>query len=99
MLKSIEGKFLGMKRADEFVVYPFKPGELIVVQGSRSIGKFDPVTGEGVLNWKGSKPKYFMHLSAFLGAEPFHFPADFVEKAIQAQPQSGDHIGAGVYIA
>ena len=98
-MRDITAKLAGMRKAQEFTVYPFKPGELITVQSDKAIGQFCPVTGQGVLNWRGSGGKYFMHLSKFIGAEDYQFPMDFVEACVSAQPQSGDHIGGGVYVA
>ena len=98
-ITSIPYKLASMRKEQEFVVYPYKPGELITVQSEKAIGRFDPVTGQGVLNWRGSGSKYFMHLNSFMGAEPFQFPDEFVQLCVTAQPQSGDEIGAGVFVA
>ncbi len=43
------------------------------------IGYFDFKTRKGLINKKGSNPKYNVHLSPALGAEPFEFPQDFVD--------------------
>ncbi len=97
-IQTVTGKLAGMRKPQEFVVYPFQPGEAITVQSDKAIGRFDPVTREGVLNWRGSNAKYFPHLLAHMGAEPYTFPADFVDFCISFQPVSGDEIGPGVYV-
>ena len=98
-LTSINYKLAGMRKAQDFTIYPFKPDAAkITVQSDKAIGEFDPVTGEGVLNWRGSGAKYFHHLMPMMGAERFTFPREFVELCITMQPQSGDEIGAGVYV-
>jgi hypothetical protein len=96
-MKTVNWKFAGMRKEQSFVVYPFKLGDkTIVVQSERAIGEFDRVTGKGVLNWRGSNGKYFVHLNAMLGAEPFEFPAEFMQACFEAQPGSGDLIGTSV---
>ena len=97
-------KLAGMRKADSYIVYPRKPGEDLIVQGSRTIAQVDPKTGTGTLNWKGSNGKYFVHLSHVLGAEPFQFPKEFVGLAVEYCPSSGDLIGSSpvtgpVYLA
>ena len=91
-MRSIEGKFANMRKAQRFTVYPRSTSaraddNRIIVQSDKSIGMFDPATGAGVLNTKG---QYFPHLSF---AVPFQFPAEFVQACIEAQPQRGDIIG------
>ena len=102
-MRNIEAKLGKMRKPQSFTVYPrstsAKPGDnRIIVQSNKSIGMFDPETGEGVLNTKGS---YFPHLA--LGA-PFQFPTEFVKACIEAQPKSGELIGSSsitgpIYVA
>lgn len=90
MIKTVSAKLQRMRKPQDFVVYPKSRtdnGDL-VVQSDKSIGRFDPETGKGVLNVRGP---FFAHLSQ---ASPFTFPMDFVEACIEAQPKSGDTIGA-----
>ena len=77
--KQVTAKLAGMRKEQTFSVYPRKAGQPVVVQSERAIGTFHPETGLGVLNWRGSGAKYFAHLHAFTGAEPFTFPPDFVK--------------------
>lgn len=95
MLKTqVLGKFLGMRKPDEFSVYPYKQGDtLIMVQGDRCIGQFNRETGEGIINYKGSNHKYGQHLLPQLGAEPFTFPMEFVKACVEVQTKRGDTDG------
>jgi hypothetical protein len=100
-MKTITTRLASMKKPQRFIVYPFKPENNghITVQSDKAIGRFDPITGKGLLNYKGSKPKYFMHLSPFTGAIEYQFPPDFVNECIASQPVSEDSIGGGVYVS
>lgn len=95
MIKHVTAKLAGMRKPQEFTVYPRTPGstERVKVQSDKAIGVFDPETGEGLLNWRGSGSKYNVHLNPALGAEPYTFPADFVAQCIDAAPKEGDVIG------
>ena len=101
----VTAKLAGMRKPQEFVVYPKRSGDgLIVVQSRKAIGTFNPETGRGILNWRGSNPKYFVHLCKAMGAESYIFPIVFIAACMVAQPKSGDLIGSSpetgpVYIA
>lgn len=100
MIHHVTAKLAGMRKPDEFVVYPAKPEDThLIVQGDRTIGKFDRKTGEGVINWRGSNHKYQPHLTAAGGAEPYTYPLSFVLQCQEMRPNSGDQIGYGIYIA
>jgi hypothetical protein len=87
----------GMRKPQAFTVYPRHDAAAeIVVQSDRAIGRFDPQTGVGVLNWRGSHAKYFHHLAPEMGAEAFTFPADFVASAIASEASAGRELVAGV---
>ena len=94
-IKTVTAKLATMRKPQEFVVYPFTPESTgsITVQSDKAIGQFDPITGQGMLNSKGSSSKYFVHLMPQLGAVPYTFPREFVDECIASQPQSGDSIG------
>lgn len=104
-MKTVNAKLAGMRKEQEFVVYPFNLGDkTITVQSDKAIGIFDRVTGKGLLNWRGSNSKYFPHLNKFMGAEDYQFPAEFVQACFEAQPASGDLIGSSpitgnIYVA
>ena len=97
-------KFPGMRKPDSFIVYPRRATDtIIVVQGHRSIASITS-DGVGLLNYKGSHPKYLPHLSRAMGAEQVVFPADFLKLVLEHEPHSGDLIGSSavtgpVYIA
>jgi hypothetical protein len=91
-------KLANMRKAQKFSVYPRDDGRApVTVQSDRAIGRFDPLTGEGVLNWRGSNAKYFQHLSPAFGAEAYTFPPDFVAQALANEPLAGDEVGPGIY--
>lgn len=95
----VTAKLAGMRKAQEFIVYPFKLGQTrIMIQSDRAIACFDPETGQGLLNWRGSNSKYGVHLNEALGAERYQFTPEFVLECQAAQPGSGDIIGGGVSI-
>lgn len=99
MIQTISAKLGGMRKPQSFVVYPFKPDEPeapLIVQSDRVIGQFDRQSGSGMLNWRGPSHKGFPHLSRLLGAEPYQFPAEFVQACLSAQPKPWDTIGNGV---
>lgn len=102
----VTAKLATMRKPQEFVVYPPSTDDKgrIVVQSDKAIGIFEPETGKGLLNWRGSNSKYFVHLHRQLGAEPYTFPEVFIAACMIAQPKSGDLIGYSditgpVYIA
>jgi len=85
-----------MRQAQDFVVYPFRLGQTsITIQSERCIASFEPETGKGLINWRGSNSKNFAHLTPMLGAELYQFDADFVLECQAAQPGSGDYMGGG----
>jgi hypothetical protein len=72
-------QFKGQRKPQEYVVYPYQGDGKLKVQADSVIGYFDFKTRKGLINKKGSNPKYNVHLSPALGAEPFEFPQDFVD--------------------
>jgi len=94
-VERFEYKLAGMRKPDRWVVCPVSniPDNELVVQGSRAIARINLTTKEGILNWRGSNPKYFVHLHPALGAEWVTFPAEFVRLASEFKPRSGDLIG------
>jgi hypothetical protein len=73
--RQVIAKLGNMRKPQQFIVYPRKNGENITIQSDKSIASFDPHTGLGYLNTKGS---YFMHLHPALGAVSYTFPHDLV---------------------
>lgn len=98
-VQRVTAKLAGMRKAQDFVVYPFKLGQTaIMIQSDRCIARFDAVTGKGLINWRGSNSKYGVHLSPGLGAEEYQFTPEFVLECQGAQPGSGDTMGNGVCV-
>ena len=97
-------QFKGMRKPDDIIVYQRKDGEEFTFQGDRLIGTVNPETRKGMLNFKGSNSKYFMHLSKFMGAIPYEYPQEFINLVKEFAPSSGDLIGSSsitgpVYLA
>lgn len=89
-------QFKGMRKPDNFIVYPKKAGDVeLQVQGHRTIARFNIETGAGRLNFRGSNSKYGVHLNYALGAIDYQFPQDFINKALEFLPCSGDTMGGG----
>lgn len=88
-------KLAGMRKPDNWIVCPVSniPDTELVVQGKRAIARINLTTGQGILNWRGSNSKYFVHLQPALGAEWVTFPREFVHLASEFKPKSGDLIG------
>lgn len=72
----IPWQFPGMRKPQEFVVYPRSDTDDVIVQSDKSIGRFNPVTRQGTFNRKGC---YFIHLTPGIrGLEQMTFPEEFV---------------------
>lgn len=89
-MMDVTAKLGNMRKAQEFVVYPPREDGKIMVQSNKSIGLFDPDTGKGILNIKGS---YTPYLHPATGAKPYDFPQEFIDECKKKQPQKGDTIG------
>jgi hypothetical protein len=83
MGKDFDYKLPGMRKAQNWTVYPRTEGKPVKVQSDRSIGLFDPKTGEGVLNTKGC---YQPHL---MTAPRFTFPEEFVKLCLDNEFEHG----------
>lgn len=98
MRKTFDFKLAGMRKPQNWIVCPVSNNDdgSIYVQSDKSIGKFDPNTGKGVLNTKGTN---FVHLyHASLGAKPFIFPQEFVDLAKANSWAKGEKIGSMMVI-
>ena len=80
-----------MRKEQQFSVSQTRDGQ-IMVQSDKSIGTFDPATGEGKFTQQGC---YFHHL-AYLG-KPFVFPAEFVQLCKDNCIRPGQSMGGGVF--
>lgn len=82
MIKTFTAKFGPMRKPQKFVVYPRKTGEALTIQSDKTIARFDAVTGEGFINFKGDK---FMHLHPSMGAIKFIAGEDLRTLALGAE--------------
>jgi len=97
LIKHFNWKFPGMRKEDSLSVLPVDAdGKTFTFQGSRTIGRVDVETGKGMVNYMGSNPKYFMHLSKMMGAVDFDFPQEFINLIKENQTRKGDQIGPGI---
>jgi hypothetical protein len=90
---TFEYRLPGMRKPNNFIVYPQSEDGIYIVQGSRSIVQVTPDSTRGVANVKGSNPKYFMHLAKFMGAADMDLPQDFINHVREFAPASCDLIG------
>jgi hypothetical protein len=90
---TFEYRLPGMRKPDNFIVYPRSKDGSYIAQGSRSIVQVTPGSTKAVANIKGSNPKYFMHLAKFMGATEIGLPQDFINHVREFAPASGDLIG------
>lgn len=99
-IKRVMAKFAGMRKEQDFIVYPYKLGQTeLFIQSDKSVGKFDIATGKGLLNYKCKGHNGFFQLNSFCGAVEIQYPADFVMICLEIQPGSGDRIGAHCFVA
>lgn len=88
MFTTVSAKLGSMRKAQDFLIQPTSDGR-VMVQSTKSIGIFDPKTGEGRLCTTGC---YFVHLSI---AKPFSFPPEFVSEVLHACPSLGGETTVG----
>lgn len=75
--KNVPGKFKGMRKAQEFTLYParYDNGATIQIQSERSIGRINPETGAGRLYvGKGEHPSGVL---LDMRGEAFQYPDEF----------------------
>ncbi len=88
MRNSVTAKLGNMRKEQNFSVQRDQNG-IYMVQSDKSIGRFDG-KGRGWINFKGA---YFHHLTFFLGAKAFDFPAEFVQECQEIFMRPGEKIG------
>ncbi len=62
---SFDGKFPGMRKPQDFIVYPFHAGNdanVATIQSDTRIGRVDLTTGAVILSASKSSGAYFVHL-------------------------------------
>jgi len=96
----ITAKLGNMRKLVGWTVYPAKKDGQIVIQSDKRIALFrNDGSNKGLLSKHQSSGAYFVHLSPLCGATVVTIPQEVIDDAIAAQPQPGDHIGHGVYVA
>jgi len=96
----INTKLGNMRKVVDWVVYPAKKDGRIVIQSDTRIAMFsNDGSNKGVLSKQVQSGAYFLHLSPMCGAKVVDIPQDVIDSALAAQPQKGDKIGTGVFVA
>jgi len=101
MIKRITAKLGNMRKAQDWVVYPgtrqHSGRDGLLIQCNNRIAWIDLAgSGFGVLSDGRGGHQGFHKLDKRFGARAIVVPADVLEAAKAAQPQSGDTIGSGV---
>lgn len=93
---SVTAKFDTMRKAQDWVIYPVKDPENVLIQSSTRIARINLLTGDGMLSESRPNGSYGVHLHPTLGAKPYRFPRELCE-AIMESPVSGDtaRLGTG----
>lgn len=105
MIKKIHAKLGNMRKVVDWVVYPGQKDGRVTIQSDKRIAVFSTrpdgeiPPGKVLLSKHQSGGAYFLHLSPMCGATLVDLPDDVRDAALAAQPQSGDEIGPGVYVA
>ena len=96
MFSTITARLAGQRKDQTYIISPMSDGQ-VMLQSSKAIGIFDPVTGEGILNIKGC---YFPHLHAALGAKAYSLPPEILVEVnrLIPNPQGVTVLGGGVAI-
>jgi len=61
-------KLQGMKKAQEFTIYPYTGGDTVTLQSDTRIMQLNLKTGNAILSKAHSSGSYFHHLNTFAGA-------------------------------
>jgi len=91
-------KLGNMRKAADFIVYPFKEGQTsLLIQSDKRIAQIELGTGEGVLS-NGKGHPGFASLNPWLGAMKIKVDTATLDQLQAIQPKSGDKIGTGIYV-
>jgi hypothetical protein len=96
-MKQVTLKLDGMRKAQDFVVYPKGDENALTIQSETYIAKVDPETGAGILAGPHASGAYFHHL-AFGKRRTVKLTTEQIAEVKGAQPEKGDIIGAGVVV-
>lgn len=88
MRNRVTAKLANMRKPQEFSVMRDQNG-IYIVQSDKSTGRFDG-KGRGWLNTKGTT---FAHLTFYLGARAYDFPAEFVQECQEIYARAGERMG------
>lgn len=98
MIERMTLKLGNMRKAADFIVYPFSEGATtLTIQSDKRIASIELATGKGMLS-NGKGHPGFHTLTKFLGATEIQVDEETIAKLRAIQPKKGDHIGQGVYI-
>lgn len=99
MIKTINWKFAGRRKEEEFVIYKPDDEGNVTIQSDKTIAYINLNTGKGLLNAKGSNSKYSIHLNELTGAIETEFDPELLAQIKANMPKSGDKIGDNIYWA
>jgi len=87
-------RFPKRKKEEEFSIYKEDEKGNIIIQSDKTIALINMDTHKGMINQRGSNNKYFVHLNEILGAEPFEFSVELIERIERKKPRKGELIGS-----
>jgi len=94
---SFDLKIKGMRKPQDFIVYPISAGESnksIMIQSDTRIGKIDLIGGVGVMSQSHSGGAYFMHLSLDKKTVFKLSDADLDTLKVKISGTAGDRVGS-----
>lgn len=102
-MKFVTLKLGNMRKPQDFTVYPQAKGvegqSEITFQSDSRIAQINTTTGAGVLSDGKGGHQGFAKLIKVLGAKDITVSQEVIQQLKDAQPKSGQQIGAGVFIA
>lgn len=99
-MKKVYGKLGNMRKVVDWVVYPETEGRegILFVQSDKRAVSIIVAEKRGMLS-NGKGHPGFHTTNKFCGAVEVDIPDEFLNQCLESQPQSGDKIGPGVFIA
>ena len=99
VFKSFWLKLPGMRKEDDFTIYPYSGGDTATLQSGTRILQLDLRTGKALVSKARSGGAYFVHLNPALGATFIDFPKDkLVEIQGYLWNNAGMHQDSGIVI-
>ena len=97
--KNFTLKFPGMRKAQEFTIYPYSGGDTCLIQSETRIAEVNLRTGKMTLSKPRTGGAYFMHLNSFCGAYPEQMQqSDLIELQEYLWNNSGRQEESGLVI-